>query len=62
MKQTTLHNIKDMMLYLSNNTSTTSTLKEDELTDLNTIISYINSLSPSAGGEGYSSLLQSFSN
>ena len=55
-KLSTLQNIKDMMIYISSNKNH-FLIQEEDMIDVNSIITYINSKSK----QGYSSLINSFS-
>ena len=52
----TLQNIKDMMVYIVSNKNQFM-IKEEDIIDINSIVTYINSKSK----QGYSSLINSFS-
>jgi hypothetical protein len=56
LKFSTLQNIKDMMIYINSNKNQ-FLLQEEDIIDINSIITYINSKSK----QGYSSLINSFS-
>ena len=56
LKLSTLQNIKDMMVYIVSNKNQFM-IKEEDIIDINSIVTYINSKSK----QGYSSLINSFS-
>lgn len=57
LKQITLQGIKDVLLYVSNSKNL---INEDEMIDINIILSYINSRPNNK--KGYSNLITSFAN